>query len=587
MKNIIRTLKISKPLHGILYTILALSFVSAVVTQFAPLLSKAMVDQIESEITSGDGDKELLLVLIIASFGALMLQTLLSSLSQRIGDHFGGELRRFLLVKFYDHIFRLPQSYFDTELSGKIVNQLNRGIFSVEQFMKAASNFIFPNVLLSVFTIALMAVYSWQVALFTIILFPIYTTLSMYSAKKWGKEEVAKNKHEDNSRGRIQEVITNMRLVKGFTNQSNELNYVDKEQESINKIYARQSKTFHIFDFLRNTSLNIILLAMSIVIFYGGFEGTYSLGTVVLLIQLINQIRRPLFAMSFILSQIQTTEAGTKEFFEIMDIKAEEKYEEVIKDKIEINSISFKDVAFSYEKGEEVLKDVSLEIKMGEKVALVGHSGAGKSTIINLITKFYNSTNGDLFINDTKYSELSHNQVRSNISLVFQENELFSTTIRENVAYGKVVDDADVIESLKKANVWGFVSKFKDGIDSQIGERGIKLSGGQKQRIQIARAILDNSPVVILDEATSNLDSKSEAEVQEAMETLMKGKMVIIIAHRFSTIQNVDKIFVVDGGKIVDSGAPKELSTREGIYRDLLTYQVEGDKKLLENFEIF
>lgn len=589
MKNISRLLKISKPLHKIMYVILGLSVFTSILSQVIPIVSKFAVDEISKEIENQSGDLQRLLILLGIGFVLAILNTGLSSISQRVGDYFGGEIRRFLIAKFYDHIFRLPQTYFDTEISGKIIHQLNRGISSVEQFMKTASNFIFPNILLSVFTLITMFIFSWQVAVFTILLFPIYTALSYYSSKKWGEKEVLKNIHEDNTRGRIQEVITNMRLVKGFSNQLNEYNYIDSEQKSVNDIYAKQSSTFHIFDFARNFSLELILLAMNLVIFYNAFQRNYTIGDMVLLMQLISQVRRPLFAMSFILTQIQQTEAGTKEFFEILDLDQTEDYKATIEESnIEGKSIEFKNVSFKYSKEEKnILNNVSFKINRNEKVALVGHSGAGKTTIINLINKFYNPTEGEIQVDGKNYKDLTHNEVRSLISLVFQENELFSTTVKENIAYGTIATDKEIIDALKAANAWDFVSKFDKKIDTQVGERGVRLSGGQKQRIQIARALLHNSPIVILDEATSNLDSKSEAEVQKAMEVLMQDRIVIIIAHRFSTIQNVDKILVVDNGKIVDSGSPKELSTKDGIYRELLQYQVEGDKKLLENFEIY
>ncbi len=589
MKNIIRLLKISKPLNGIMYFILFLSIFTGILSQIIPIVSKVVVDEIQKNIQTGEGNINYMFMFISIGFGLSILNVALGSVSQRVGDHFGGELRRFLISKFYNHIFRLPQSYFDTEISGKIVNQLNRGIVSVQGFMNAASNFIFPNILLSIFTIITMFIYSHPVAIFTIILFPIYTYLSYYSSKKWGEEEVKKNKHEDITRGRIQEVITNMKLVKGYSNQLNEYKFVDKEQATVNKIYAKQSRTFHIFDFLRNFSLELILLGMNVVIFYNAFQGNYTFGDVVLLMQLIMQIRRPLFAMSFILTQLQQTEAGTKEFFEILDLPEIENYED-FKTDIEVKgaSLEFKDVSFHYDRSDEtVLKNLDLKIQKNEKVALVGHSGAGKSTLINLIMKFYDPSEGEILIDKHEYSKLSHNEVRSLISLVFQENELFSTTIRENVAYGMEVKDEEIIKALKAANAWDFVKKFKKKLKTEVGERGVRLSGGQKQRIQIARALLHDSPIVILDEATSNLDSKSENEVQNAMEVLMKDRIVIIIAHRFSTIQNVDKIIVLSGGEIVDSGTPKDLSKKDGIYRDLLKYQIEGDKKLLENFELF
>jgi len=217
----------------------------------------------------------------------------------------------------------------------------------------------------------------------------------------------------------------------------------------------------------------------------------------------------------------------------------------------------------------------------------VGHSGAGKSTIVNLLLKLYEPTRGDIYLNDASYQELDHFQIRHNISLVFQDNELFSSTVKENVVYGTKANDKAIIRALKLSNAYDFVKALKNGINTKIGERGIKLSGGQKQRIQIARAILSDSPILILDEATSSLDSISEREVQKGINNLMKNKLVIIIAHRLSTVQNVDRIFVLDKGQIVDEGSPKELAQNKGVYSDLLKYQIAGNKKLLKNFEIY
>ena len=292
--------------------------------------------------------------------------------------------------------------------------------------------------------------------------------------------------------------------------------------------------------------------------------------------------------MSFILTNIQNAEAGSKEYFEILELPSKEEYlidEET--DIIKEPTIEFRKVAFSYEKSESVLDKISFKLNKKESVTLVGHSGAGKSTIINLILKFYEPNSGEIFLNGKEYSKLSHKSIRQNIALVFQENELFSTSIRENVAYGNLkATDNEIIEALKKANAFEFVDKLPQGINSEVGERGVKLSGGQKQRIQIARAILKDSPILILDEATSSLDARSEKEVHEALDSLMKDRLVIIIAHRFSTIQNVDKILVLDEGKIVESGNPGELAKKPGIYSELLNYQIEGNRKLLEKFDI-
>jgi len=566
-----------------------LIFFSAILGLIAPILSKFIVDEIVSRVQGQGGDLDRLIFLIFLSFLMNFIGLAMTTVSERIGDHFSGRLRKFLTEKFYDKTLTLPQSYYDSEMSGKILNQLNRGIITIHGFLNTATNFILPTFLQSIFTVIILAYYNLPIAFFTFILFPIYLVLSYYSTVKWGKEEMLKNAIEDRTRGRMQEVISNISLVKSFTAEKREFKTIEQNLSDINTIYARQSKTFHIFDFFRGLSLQLILFAINILVFYNTYQRNLTIGEMVLILQLVNQARLPLFAMSFILTQVQTAEAGSKEFFEVIEAKSAENYQKkvpltLIKDP----EIRFDNVSFHYDESHKVLDKVSFEIKRNESVALVGHSGAGKSTIINLILKFYDSTSGDIYLKDKKYIDLDHQMIRQNISLVFQDNELFSSTIRDNVSYGKYdATEKEVIQALKLANAYDFVMKLPKKLDSEVGERGVRLSGGQKQRIQIARAILKNAPILILDEATSSLDAKSEKDVQDALENLMKNKLVIIIAHRFSTIQNVDKIIVLDQGTIVDMGKPQELSQKPGLYKDLLTYQIDGNKKLLEKYEIY
>jgi len=589
MNNILKTVKISKPLHKIVMLIAGLIVISAILDLVAPVISKYIVDQIVAQVQNKGGNVHTLILLIILTFVINLLSLGATTASERLGDHFAGELKRFLTEKFYDKVLTLPLVYFDSEISGKIVNQLSRGIDSIQNFLNSSTNFILPTFLQSIFTVVVLAYYSPIIAFFTFLLFPIFLTISYYSSKKWGEEEIKKNKIEDFTRGRIQEVISNIRLVKSFLNEKEEYKTLSKSLKDSNDIYAVQSKNFHIFDFSRGLVLTIILFAINIFVFYDTFKGLLTIGELVLILQLVNQARRPLFAMSFILTNVQQAEKGSKEYFEILDLESQEEYvKDTRQGKIQKPTLEFKNVNFNYNDSNDVLQDVSFKINSGESVALVGHSGAGKSTIAHLILKFYNPTSGDIFMKDKNYKDLSHQFIRNNIALVFQENEVFSSTIRENVAYGnKDATDEQIIKALKLANAYDFVSRFAKGIESEVGERGIKLSGGQKQRIQIARAILKDAPILILDEATSSLDAKSEREVQEALENLMKGKLTLIIAHRFSTIQNVDKIIVIDQGKIVDMGDPKTLSQKPGIYSTLLNYQIEGNKKLLESFDIY
>lgn len=587
MKNILKIIKVSRPLYKVAFFIVFLIVVGALLNLSVPLLSKLIIDEIVAKTSGHGGSLSNLYLLIALTFVIGLVGVIISALSDRIGDHFAGEQRKLLTEKFYGKVLTLPQTYFDSEMSGKIVNQLSRGIMTIQGFTNASTNFIIPAFLQSIFIILVLARYNLLIGFLVFILFPIYLVLSYYSSIRWGKAEVKKNKIEDTLRGRIQEVIANIRIVKGFLTEKMEFLFASKRLEEINKIYAKQSTNYHWLDFLRNFSLVVILLGINILIFYQTFTGVMSIGVMVLIIQLVIQARSPLFAMSFILTQLQNAESGSKEFFEILELPEGESYDKKgSAKKLIAPSLEFKDVSFRYSDSGNVLNGVSFTIKPKEKMALVGHSGAGKTTITNLILKLYEPTTGDIALSGKSYKNMKFTDVRQNIALVFQENELFSTSIRENVAYGTKASEAQIINAIKSANAWGFVQKLPHGIDSQIGERGVKLSGGQKQRIQIARAILKDAPILILDEATSSLDAKSEMEVQEALEKLMKNKLVIIIAHRFSTLQNVDHVIVLNEGRITQKGTPRELASEKGVYSDLLRYQIEGNKKLLEGFEL-
>lgn len=590
MNNIFNILRLSKPLHKLLGLLACLIVFGTLLSLIAPLLSKVIVDEVVAQVQHGNGDATKLVLFVILAFISGVSSVLVQAISERVGDHFAGRLRKFLTEIFYDKAFTLPQSYYDSELSGKIVNQLVRGIQTIQGFLNASTNFIIPTFLQSIIIVFVLAKYDPPVAFFIAILFPVYIILSHKSTVRWGKEEQKKNKIEDITRGRIQETIMNMSLVESFIRQQDEFSFVSRSLDESNSIYARQSNTFHLYDFLRGLALQTTLFGVNIFVFWNAFQGRLSLGETVLILQMVNQARIPLFAMSFILTQLQLAEAGSKEYLEILGLPSTENYKAYSRHtkRLSAPAIEFKNVEFSYDSSGVVLENVSFILSKFESVALVGPSGAGKSTIINLIMKFYDPTRGDIYINGTSYEKLDHSTIRNNIGLVFQENELFSSTIRYNVVYGKPeATDNEIVDALKLANAYDFVQKFPNGLESEIGERGVRLSGGQKQRIQIARAILKDAPILILDEATSSLDAKSEKEVQDALETLMKKKLVIIIAHRFSTIQHVDKVIVIQNGKIVDFGKPPELARRKGLYSELLNYQIQGNRKLLEKFELY
>lgn len=588
MKNIWQIVKLSKPQHKWIAVAGVLITIQAILQQATPISLKFVVDELSSQISEGTGDYNRLITLFALIFAVNIGGVILNTVNQRLGDHISSRLGRFLTEEYYRKIFTLPQKYFDGEVSGKMINQLSRGILSIRNFIGSATNFILPALLQAILGIAVLAYYDTTIALLALMVFPVYIAISAYSTKRWGEIQEQKNVHEDSVRGRIQEVISNIKLVKTYNTQKREWTFASDKYEVINRLYDKQSNLYHILNFVREFGLEIAFVGILFIAFRNTFLGVLSLGEMVLIIQLMNQLRWPLYGMSYILEQIQRADADSKAFFEVMSLRGTEEYSSKKLPKLIAKpEIRFDNVSFSYGQGEPVLSGITLSLDKKESVALVGHSGAGKTTLINLILKLYEPTRGDIYLSKYKYSKTNHAFIRNHVALVFQDNELFSSTIRENVSYGMPnATDRQIASALKKANAWDFVSKFKDGINAEIGERGVKLSGGQKQRIQIARAILLDKPILILDEATSSLDSKSEKLVQDALEKLMKNRLVIIIAHRFSTIQNVDRIVVLDEGRVVDAGRPSDLANKEGIYSELLQYQIEGNKKLLSKYEL-
>ena len=309
-----------------------------------------------------------------------------------------------------------------------------------------------------------------------------------------------------------------------------------------------------------------------------------------MLILLIQQASMPLRGLSYFVDSYQRAVANSKDFLEVMNEPVEPK--DSGRDNLSVTKarVQFDNVSFAYTHEKPVLSDVSFTIEPGQKLALVGESGGGKTTISNLLMGLYGLNSGTILIDGQDIATVKRRDVREAIATVFQDPSLFSGTIRENIAYGKPdASDDEIMRAAKTANADEFIRKFERGIDTEIGERGVKLSGGQKQRLSIARAILKDSPILILDEATSSLDSKAEHLVQGALDRLMKGRTVLIIAHRLSTIAGVDTIVTLRDGKVDEIGTPAALAKTDGIYGQLLALQMgatEAAKKKLAEFEI-
>lgn len=556
--------------------------VTSLLSLVIPLLSKEIVDIIVSQMSGETAIFSQFLWLLIAIITTDVFITILTAGSQWVGDILSVRLQTFLSGRFYEHILGLHIGYYDNEITGKIVNKMYRGITSITEFIQSMMNNFLPFFLTALVTIILLSYYSFFIGLLLALLFPLYILISHGSTIAWGKIEVQKNALNDVSSGRVFESISGIRIVKSFASEFHELTSFLTARNEMEVLTIAQTKKWHLYDFVRRISLNVILFAIYSYIVYWTYYKKFTLGEMTLLLQLVNQARFPLFAMSFILGQIQQASSGSSDFFKILETKTE------ITDKPHAQKlqlpktltqgeplIAFDNVSFAYEKGNEVLKNVTCTVFAGEKLALVGESGQGKSTLVNLLLRYYEPQKGTIRIHNQNIADITQESLHAHIAVVFQESLLFSGTLFENIRYGNPsASRKEIIQAAKAAYADEFIERFPEKYESLIGERGVKLSGGQKQRIAIARAILKNAPIIILDEATSSLDSKSEILVQRGLERLLRNRTSIIIAHRLSTVAQASHVLVIAGGKVAQYGKGDELlKDKKGLYAQLVALQ--------------
>ncbi len=593
MKDIIKILKYSASLKKYYITIAIFVVVLAGLNLVQPFLTKWLVDLITSytrgqSVTIYDAIVPLALMLISG-----VVVALLSNLNGYLGDRMSVKLNTLLSQRYYDHLMRLPIQYYDSEQTGKITARLERSISSLSQLMNALANNFVQFFLTTIVTLLAIAFYSWPIAILLLTIFPSYIYITQLSSNAYQKKQAIINQNLDVANGRFVESIGQVRVVKSFVRELGELKFFASKRNKIEEVARAQSIEWHRYDAYRRLALGMAFFLIFVVITWQALGGAYSVGTAVLLITLANQAQFPLFGASFMIEGIQRAQADSRDYFEVMDTKPAITDVDGAKAlKVTGGEVRFDGVTFAYHRGGTVLRDVSFTIPAHSKVALVGESGEGKSTIANLIVRFYETQKGSISIDGTSIATVTQESLRRQVGIVFQDPSLFSGTIEENITYGlgRRYTQAELEKAAKMANAADFIKKLPDGYRTEVGERGIKLSGGQKQRIIIARALLKNPPILILDEATSSLDAKAEHQVQEALERLMKGRTTIIIAHRLSTIAGVDTIIGLKGGKIAEQGSPTELARkRGGIYAELLTLQTastDAVKKKLKQYDI-
>ena len=571
-------------------------------------------------ILGGATDATTVIWLAIALLAAELGETIVSNVSGWFGDIMSNRMRTILSVRYYEKLMNLPQAWFDHELTGTIVSRLNRSITEVTNFAKMASNTFATMIITTIAVLVISAWYAWPLAVLLIVIFPVYIWLTTLTSKRWQQLEGEKNEQVDLAGGRFAEVIGQIRVVKSFVRERDELASFTCRFRSTDETTREQSTHWHRMDIARRAALNVVFFGVYLIIFLMTVHGRFTLGQMVLLVQLMSMARQPVQMMSWVIDNSQRAIAGSKDYFRVLEtpvdprrvISVDTDSGEVVEQETgtgaaidmsegtagarlleplalpaDAPAVSFRDVSFAYEHGDDVLHGITLDIAPGEKVALVGESGGGKSTIVNLLLGLFPPRTGEIDVAGEDVRELPLERIRRSIGVVFQDASLFSGTIEENIAYGRPDATAEQIrDAARRANADRFIERFPDQYATVIGERGLRLSGGQRQRIAVARAILKDAPILVLDEATSALDTKAERNVQAGLDELMAGRTSLIIAHRLSTIASVDRIITLIDGRIDEIGTPAELAQSGGVYAELLALQNSGSKKDLARFDI-
>ena len=435
---------------------------------------------------------------------------------------------------------------------------------------------LFKEIFTLIALLGLMFYHDWQLSLLAMIMIPIAAISSKNIGKKMGKKVHVSLEASDKFMKFLSEIIKGSWLIKIYQKEEDELKkismIIDERFKAIRKVEQTRLGAGPIMEI-------ISAIAIAIVVFFAGYrsiQGAITLGEFVSFLAALMLAYQPVRALAGINVGIQEGITAAKRIYEIIDQKNEIFNDENAPSlKLKNATLEFKNISFTYPDGTHALKNLSAKIEGGKKVGLVGISGSGKTTFLNLIPRFFNLKHGTILIDDQNINNINLNSLRKEISIVSQDVILFDDTIRSNILYGNAsASNDEIINACKFAAAQDFVEKLPNKYETIIGENGIKLSGGQKQRLSIARAILKDSPIILLDEATSSLDSESEAVIQKAIENLTKNKTTIIIAHRLSTIMNCDKILVFDSGQIVDEGSHEFLVKNSSIYKNLYEKQI-------------
>jgi|TARA_B110000259_G_scaffold45191_1_gene52356 subfamily B ATP-binding cassette protein MsbA len=535
-----------------------------------PYASKTLIDEV---IPSKDMDALILLLIIVCS--ALLFQSISSFSLTRVLSVEAQHLISVLRAKVQQKLLTLPVSFFDNNKSGTLVSRVMIDVEGVRNLVGTGLVQLIGGSISALISLFILIKINAQMTLFVLLPVAIFALIALKAFGYIRPIFRVRGKINAEVTGRLTETLNGIRVIKGFNAESQELKVFKK---GVDELFQNVKKSLTATAFITSSSTFLLGLASAGIMGMGGYfimNGSMTYGEFVSFTLFLGFMIAPIVQMSNIGSQLTEAFAGLDRTQELMNLPEENdlKIRKVVLSKIEGN-VSFKNISFSYDDKTRVLHDISFEAPKGSVTALVGSSGSGKSTIAGLATAFLNPSSGKVLIDGEDLSKVDLRSYRSQLGVVLQDDFLYEGTIRENILFPRPnATEEELQQAIVGAYVNEFTDRFEKGIDTLIGERGVKLSGGQRQRISIARALLARPKIVILDEATSNLDTQSEAFIQKSLGLLMQNRTTFVIAHRLSTIQKADQILVIEDGDIVERGKHEELIAFKGRYHELYTYQ--------------
>lgn len=537
-----------------------------------PLLLRALTNRAVEDLASITMDfvLRLSLIYLVIKTIEVIAQYFMTSIGHIMGARIETDMRRDL----YAHLQGLSDTFYNETKVGVIMSRITNDLFDITEFAHHCPEEYFIGAIKILISLIILLKINVKMTLLIYLMIPLMIYFSGHYRNKMRRAQKDQRVHIGHLNSSIEDSLLGIKVVKSFANEDVEREKFTEENNKflgIKKRYYRSMAGFNTINRIFDGLMYLILITSGGYFLMKGEIGPEDLIVYVMFIQsLLATVRR---IIEFT-EQFQKGMTGIERFAEIMAIEPDIKdKEDALEIKIVRGEISFDNVDFSYGKGEgKVLNNFSVDITPGEKLAIVGPSGAGKTTICNLIPRFYDVDAGSVTVDGIDVRDIKIKSLRENIGIVQQDVYLFSGTVKDNIGYGKsTASDREIIEAAKLAGAYEFIKSLPNGFDTYVGERGVKLSGGQKQRISIARVFLKNPPILILDEATSALDNKSEIVVQDSIEKLSKGRTTITIAHRLTTVQNADLIIVMTRKGIVERGSHQELMAKRGYYYNLYT----------------